>query len=111
MTPLRGEPVVPSVSGSLAVGRPSGATGASPARLAAARAMARRSKLALAAGGLAVFILAMVLSRATFAGHSKQQLRTLSPPPAFVEVVRQSALAAGVLAPTEAPPDAATAQS
>ncbi len=59
----------------------------------------------------AVFVTGMVAARSTAAGHSRRSIRPLAPPPLFVRIVRQNALQAGVIAPTQAPPSAATAQS
>ena len=99
---------------------PAVATGPSPAarvaggggsRLEPARRRARYAKVTLGVAGTVVFAAAMALARTHYSGHAKQPIRKLAAPPAFVRVVRQSALQAGILAPAEAPPDAATSQS
>ena len=53
----------------------------------------------------------MGLARVTYAGHSKHAIKTLAIPQPLYEVVRRNLLAAGVLAPATAPPDAATSTS
>ena len=53
----------------------------------------------------------MGLARVTYAGHSKHAIKTLAIPQPLYEVVRKNLLAAGVLAPATAPPDAATSTS
>jgi hypothetical protein len=58
-----------------------------------------------------VFGWAMGQSRSTFAGHPKQTVRALSPPSQFVDIVRKNLLQAGLLAPANAPPGAATSVS
>jgi hypothetical protein len=58
-----------------------------------------------------VFGAAMTLSRSTFSGHPKQAVRSLSAPREFVDVVRENLLQAGLLAPANAPPGAATGLS
>jgi hypothetical protein len=87
---------------------------ASPAessRVSAARRRAAVAKAVLAAGGAALFAATAVLARATYSGHPKRPSHSLSAPDRFVQVVRQNQLQAGILAPAEAPPQAATAQS
>ena len=61
--------------------------------------------------GAVSFGLAMALSRASNPGHAKHAPTALAPPASFVDVVRQSSLQGGLLAPAQAPPDAATAVS
>ena len=53
----------------------------------------------------------MGLARVTYAGHSKHAIKTLAIPQPLYEVVRKNLLAAGILAPATAPPDAATSTS
>jgi hypothetical protein len=52
-----------------------------------------------------------VLARVHFAGHHKQDVTSLTPPPQLLEVVRRNQLEAGVLAPAEAAPGIASAPS
>jgi hypothetical protein len=80
-------------------------------RIAAARRRARTAKFGLAAAGLAFFGLGMTLARANVAGHSRRPLRPLDAPSRFQAIVRQNALAGGLLAPAQASPGAATSQS
>ena len=54
---------------------------------------------------------AAALARTTYAGHTKQSVRPLAAPPRFVRAVRRSFLQAGIVAPAQAPPGAATAVS
>jgi hypothetical protein len=80
-------------------------------RIALARGQARRAKLAIALGGVAAFAVALPLARLTYASHSKPRVRALNAPESFRRSVRRDLLSAGILAPTQAPPDAATAVS
>jgi hypothetical protein len=65
----------------------------------------------LAGTGALVFGVAAVLARVAFPGHSKRPVTELAPPAHFVEIVRQNQLEAGILAPAQADPAAATAQT
>jgi len=80
-------------------------------RIAAARRRAHTAKLAFAAAGLAFFGIGMTLVKANVAGHSRRPLRPLDAPSRFQAIVRQDALAGGLLAPAQASPSAQTAQS
>jgi hypothetical protein len=80
-------------------------------RIAAARRRARTAKLGFAAAGLAFFGLGMTLVKANVSGHSRRPLRPLDAPSRFQAIVRQDALAGGLLAPAQASPGAATSQS
>ena len=82
-----------------------------PQRIAAARRRAHTAKLGLAAAGLAFFGLGMTLVKANVAGHSRRPLRPLDAPSRFRAIVRQDALAGGLLAPAQADPGATTSQS
>jgi len=53
----------------------------------------------------------MVLARVSYAGHPKKPARPLAAPPRFVKIVRENLLQAGMVAPTQAPPDANTSSS
>jgi hypothetical protein len=63
--------------------------------------------------GIAVvgFGTTMALARVTYAGHPKHGASSLAIPQPLYQAVRQNLLQAGVLAPTTAPPDAATSTS
>ena len=80
-------------------------------RIAEARTrvvMARRVFGVVAVMG---FGAAIALARTTYAGHQKQSVQPLSAPAKFVQVVKRSFLQAGIVAPAQAPPGAATAAS
>jgi hypothetical protein len=79
--------------------------------LHAARRRARTTKAVVAAGGATIFGVAMLFARESYAGHAKQQTTPLAAPPEFVTIVQQNLLRAGVVAPAQAPPDAATTVS
>ena len=102
--------------------RPAGAASASRApaangpatdgsRLAPTRRRARIAKVGIGAAAAVGVGAAMGLSRVSYAGHSKQPVRTLAIPQPLYEVVRTNLLQAGILAPATAPPDATTATS
>lgn len=84
---------------------------AKAAELASAERRARVGKAILAATGAGIFATAMVLARHSYAGHTKQPATALAAPPRFVSVVRRNLLQAGIVAPAQAPPGAATAAS
>lgn len=85
--------------------------GMGAARMASARRRARRAKVALAAAGIAFFAAGMSLAQGNVPGHSRRQARPLAAPKRFQEAVRRDALAAGLLAPAQAPPRATTSVS
>ena len=80
-------------------------------RLAPVRRRARQVKIGAAIIGPVVFGGAIVLARATYAGHPKRPSRPLAVPKSFSAVVQQNLLQAGILAPAQAPPDAQTSTS
>jgi hypothetical protein len=80
-------------------------------RIGAARHRASLAKATLVGVGAVTFIAAAALSRVAFPGHSKRSITPLSPPGQFVEVVRQNQLESGMLAPAQADPSVATAQT
>jgi len=80
-------------------------------RLRPARRRATLAKTALVGGSALVFGLAMAFARTAYPGHPKQPTTTLAAPPRFVRIVRRNLLQAGVVAPAQAPPDAATSVS
>ncbi len=80
-------------------------------RIQAAWRRASIAKRLVGVLGVMVFGAAMGLSRSTFAGHPKQAVRPLSAPQAFEDIVRKNLLQAGLMAPANAPPGAATSVS
>ena len=80
-------------------------------RVQLGRRRAQRAKVVLAAAGAGAFVLASVLARISNAGNGKQALHPLEAPPRFVSVVKQNLLEAGLVAPPQAPPGAATGTS
>lgn len=84
---------------------------AGQSRIRAARRRAQAAKLGLAMAGVAVFGVGMTLARGNVAGHSRSPLRPLAAPRQFQDVIRQNALAGGLLAPAQASPGAVTSQS
>lgn len=87
------------------------ATGRTGSRVARAHSQARRAKVALALGGVAVFLAGIPFARMQHAGHPKRRSQALDAPQRFRRSVRNDLLSAGMLAPAEAPPDAVTALS
>jgi hypothetical protein len=79
--------------------------------LASARRRAAAAKGLLAALGTCAFVVAMLFARHSYAGHPKQPASALAASPRFVRIVRRNLLQAGVVAPAQAPPGAATAVS
>ena len=82
-----------------------------PQRIAAARRRAHTAKVGLAVAALAFFGVGMTRVTANAAGHSRRPLRPLDAPSRFRAIVRQDALAGGLLAPAQAAPGATTSQS
>ena len=80
-------------------------------RHAAAWRRARAAKLALATLATLTFLGGIELVRANVPSHSKRKLQSLAAPKRFTSIVQRDLLAAGIMAPAEAPPDAATAVS
>ena len=80
-------------------------------RHAAAWRRARAAKLALATLATLTFLGGIELVRANVPSHSKRKLQPLAAPKHFTSIVQRDLLAAGIMAPAEAPPDAATAVS
>ena len=76
-----------------------------------ARLRATRVKVAIAVGAVFAFLVAMVFARISYAGHAKQHSTSLTPPQRFLDIVRQSQLQSGIVAPPQADPGAATATS
>ena len=82
-----------------------------PSRHAAAWQRARVAKSALAALAALTFLGGIELVRANVPSHRKAKLQPLSAPKRFTAVVRRDLLAAGIMAPAEAPAGAETAVS
>jgi hypothetical protein len=80
-------------------------------RKEAARRRVAAAKFSVAGVALVGFAAALGFARVSYAGHSKKPLRPLAAPPRYVEIVRQNLLQAGIVAPTQAPPGAATSTS
>jgi hypothetical protein len=80
-------------------------------RHAPVRRRVRAAKLGIGAAAVVGVCASMGLARVTYAGHSKHVIKTLAIPKPMYEVVRRNLLAAGILAPATAPPDAATSTS
>jgi hypothetical protein len=91
--------------------RSGGARRTKDPRIRAARRRASAAKVVVGVISAIAFGGAMGQSRSTFAGHPKQTVRALSPPAQFVDVVRKNLLQAGLVAPANAPPGAATSVS
>jgi hypothetical protein len=80
-------------------------------RRAAAWRRARVAKTALATLAALTFFGGIELVRANVPSHHKRKLQPLAAPKRFTAVVRRDLLAAGIMAPAEAPADAETAVS
>ena len=80
-------------------------------RIGDARRRARLAKLVLAGTATAAFVASAALARVAYPGHHKQPIKALSPPRQFVRVVRENQLESGILAPAQADPSVATAQT
>jgi hypothetical protein len=84
---------------------------ASKPRIAAAHRRVTLAKAATVCVAILGFGAAFAFSRVTYAGHSKKPLHALAAPPRYVRIVRQNLLQAGIVAPAQAPPGAATSSS
>jgi hypothetical protein len=80
-------------------------------RHAAARRRARLAKGALASLAALTFVGGIGLTRAHVPSRHKRKPGALAAPKAFTRVVQRDLLAAGIMAPTEAPADVATSVS
>ena len=80
-------------------------------RIEAARHRVRVAKAGVVGAAIVGFAAAFAFSRVSYAGHAKKPLRPLAAPPGYVRIVRQNLLQAGIVAPAEAPPGAATSTS
>ena len=84
---------------------------AEESRHAAAWHRAYLAKGALAGVATIVFFGGMGLVRLHFPSHRKAKLKSLAAPKQFTDVVQRDLLAAGIMAPAQAPPGAATSLS
>ena len=82
-----------------------------PTRIGAARRRATVAKVMLVGTGVLAFAASAALARVAYPGHHKKATRALSPPRRFVQIVRENQLESGILAPTQADPSVATAQT
>ena len=80
-------------------------------RVDAARRRVAAAKVAVVGVAIVGFSAALALARVSYAGHAKKPLRPLVAPPRYLEIVRRNLLEAGILAPAQAPPGAATTSS
>lgn len=80
-------------------------------RIASARARARGAKVVLGALTTLVFGVAFVGAKTHAPGHTKHRARPLAAPSSFELAVRQSAFAAGQIAPPVQPPSVVTSTS
>jgi hypothetical protein len=79
--------------------------------IAAARVRARTAKVVLGGTTALVFGVAFVGAKAHAPGHAKHKARPLGAPQSFELAVRQSAFAAGQIAPPVQPPSVVTSTS
>jgi hypothetical protein len=86
-------------------------TSSRSAVVAHGRRRARTARAVVAAAGVAVFVAGAGLARASYAGHAKHRTRALAAPQRFLSVVQDDLLRSGVVAPAQAPPEAATSAS
>jgi len=77
--------------------------------LAAARRRANATKAGFVAAVL--FVGGMSLARNAYAGHAKAPVVPLAAPGRYEQIVKKNLLQAGVVAPAQAPPGAASAPS
>ena len=80
-------------------------------RIAAARRRVAAAKVVVVGVAAVAFGVGLGLTRQSYAGHTKTPLRPLGPPPRYVEIVRRNLLEAGIVAPAQAPPGAASSTS
>jgi hypothetical protein len=80
-------------------------------RHAAARRRARLAKGALASLAALTFLGGLGLTRAHVSSRPKHKPQALAAPDRFTSIVRRDLLAAGIMAPAEAPPDVASSVS
>jgi hypothetical protein len=80
-------------------------------RHAAARRRARLAKGALASLAALTFLGGIGMARANVPSRHKRKARALAAPKRFTTIVQRDLLAAGIMAPAEAPPDVSTSLS
>ena len=80
-------------------------------RHAAARRRARLAKGALASLATVTFLGGIGLTRAHVPSRHKRKPHALAAPKRFTRIVQRDLLAAGIMAPAEAPPDVSTGVS
>lgn len=80
-------------------------------RVRAARRRVAAAKVGVVGVAIVGFGAALGFSRLYYAGHPKKPLQPLAAPPRYLQIVRQNLLQAGIVAPTQAPPGAATSTS
>jgi hypothetical protein len=80
-------------------------------RHAAARRRARLAKVALASLAALTFFGGIGMTRAHVASRHKRKPLALAAPKRFTRIVQRDLLAAGIMAPAEAPPDVSTSVS
>ena len=80
-------------------------------RHAAARRRARLAKGALASLATLTFLGGIGMARAYVPSRHKRSPRALAAPQRFTKIVQRDLLAAGIIAPAEAPPDVSTSVS
>jgi hypothetical protein len=80
-------------------------------RNAAAWRRASRAKTVLAAAATVAFVFGIGLVRAHVPSRHRSRVKPLAAPRRFTSAVRSELLAAGIMAPAEAPADVATSVS
>ena len=80
-------------------------------RLEPVHRRARIAKLGIAGAAVVGLGASMGLARASYAGHPRHTVKTLSIPQPLYAVVRKNLLQAGILAPATAPPDVTASTS
>jgi hypothetical protein len=80
-------------------------------RIEAASRRASVAKAGVVGVAIVGFAVTFALSRFSYAGHVKRPLRPLAAPPRYVRIVRRNLLQAGIVAPAQAPPGAASSTS
>ena len=79
--------------------------------LAAARRRANATKVGFVAAVAVLFVGGMSFARNAYAGHAKAPVVPLAAPGRYEQIVKKNLLQAGVVAPAQAPPGAASAPS
>jgi hypothetical protein len=79
--------------------------------LAAARRRANATKVGFVTAVTVLFVAGMSLARNAYSGHAKAPIVPLATPGRYERIVKKNLLQAGVVAPAQAPPGAASAPS